>query len=368
MIRVTLDGLTKTFDGVRAVDGVCLALLPGERMVVLGPSGAGKTALARLIVGLDDPDSGEIRFDGRSLSGIPAHQRRIGFVPRDDALWPHRTVAENVGYGLKLKRVGRRERRMRVAEALSAARIDSLSERHPESLSPLQRHKVALARALIVEPELLLWDEPMAPLDPRYRAEFRDEIRRVHAEHETTTILLTSDPREALALADRVAVLDFGKIVQVATPIEVYNRPADSFVAQLLGPTNLLQGQADACDALGEVIVRTPIGRLIGRPSGEIPAPGTPVTVVIRPEALSIGSSVPPNSNRFLATIERQVLLGATRQIFLRGPGDWPVTATALQAQSEGLREGQSLTVSVAPEFVVLLPSKAAARSVSKGD
>ncbi|MDB5351900.1 MAG: ABC-type spermidine/putrescine transport system, ATPase component [Planctomycetota bacterium] len=362
MIRVTFDGLTKTFDGVSAVDGASLDVAPGERMVILGPSGAGKTALARLIVGLEEPDSGEIRFDGRSLSGLPVQGRKIGYVPREDALWPHRTVAENVGYRLKVQGIGRRERRMRVGEALGAARIDSLADRHPDSLTPLQRQKVALARALIGEPDLLVWDEPVASLDARHRIEFRDEIRRVHTEHETTTILLTSDPREALALADRVAVLDFGKIVQVGTPIEVYNRPADSFVAQLLGPTNLLQGQADSCDARGEVVVRTPIGRLIGKPSGDSPSPGTPVTVAIRPESLAIGPAVPPDSNRFLATIERQVLLGATRQLFLRGPNEWPITALALQAQSDGLRDGQSLTVSVAPEFVVLLPSKAAAR------
>lgn len=358
MIRVTLDGLAKSFDGVSAVDGATLEVRPGELMAVLGPSGAGKTALARLIAGLDAPDAGEVRFESRSLAGIPPHQRRVGFVPQEDALWPHQSVAENVGYGLKIKGVGRRERRMRVAEALDAARIDSLAERMPESLSPLQRQKVALARALVVEPELLLMDEPMARLDPRHRAEFRDEVRRVHSETETTAMVLTADPREALALGDRLAILDFGKVLQVGPPGEVYNRPVDGLVARMLGPTNLIQGQAELADARGDLVVRTPIGRLIGRCHGEPPAPGSPVTVAIRPEAIAIGQAVAPGANRFAATVERQVLTGATRQVYLRGPGDWPVTATALQAQSEGLREGQGLTASIPPEFVLVLPSK----------
>lgn len=361
MIRVTIDGLSKSFEGVSAVDGASLEIRPGERLAMLGPSGAGKTALARLIAGLDEPDSGEVRFEGRSLAGVPAHQRRVGFLPQEDALWPHRTVAENVGYGLKFKGLGRRERRIRVAEAMEAARIDGLADRRPDALTPLQRQKVALARALVVEPELLLLDEPMARLDPRHRPELRDEIRRVHAETETTTLILTADPREALALGDRLAALDFGRVLQVGPPAEVYNRPIDGLVAQLLGPTNLIGGQAELADARGDLVVRTPLGRLIGRCHGDPPAPGSPVTVAIRPEAITLGPTVAPGANRFAATVERQALIGATRQVFLRGPGDCPVTAICLQAQSEGLREGQGLTASVAPEFVVVLSGRGGA-------
>jgi ABC-type Fe3+/spermidine/putrescine transport system ATPase subunit len=358
MIRVTIDGLSRSYDGVSAVDGASLEIRPGELMTILGTSGSGKTVLARLIAGLETPDSGEIRFESRSLAGIQPHQRRVGFVPQDDALWPHQTVAENVGYGLRIKKIGRRDRRMRVSEALDAARIDSLGERRPDSLTPLQRQKVALARALIAEPELLLLDEPMARLDPRHRAELRDEILRIHSESETTTLILTADPREALALSNRLAILDFGKILQVGPPGEVYNRPVDGLVAQMLGPTNLIQGQVEMADARGDLVVRTPLGRLIGRCYAGVPAAGTALTVAIRPEAIAIGTSVSPGANRFAATIERQVLNGATRQVFLRGPGDWPITALALQAPSEGLREGQSLTAFVAPEHVVIMPGR----------
>jgi ABC-type Fe3+/spermidine/putrescine transport system ATPase subunit len=194
------------------------------------------------------------------------------------------------------------------------------------------------------------------------RDEFRDEIRRIHAETERTTLVLTHDPREALALADRLAVMDLGRIIQVGTPSEVYNRPADAFVAHLLGPTNLLQGQVEATDSRGEVVVRTTFGRIIGQANGQrhggpLP-PGTPVTLAIRPEALTIGPTVPPDSNRFAATVERLVFLGDVRQVHLRGPGDWPIVVLTLQSQSQTLREGQGLTLSVPPEHVVVLVGK----------
>ncbi len=364
MIRVVLDGLVKRYDRVAVVDfepGRPLEVAPGELMLVLGPSGSGKTTLARLIAGLERPDEGEILFEGRPMSALPPEDRKVGLVFQDDAIWPHLSVAENVAYGLRVKGIGRRERLDRVDEALTAARLDGLADRKPDTLSGLQRQRVALARALIVEPEILVFDEPMGRLEPRVRAEFRDEIRRVHAETRVTTLVLTHEPREALALADRIAVLDLGRIVQVGTPAEVYNRPANAFAAQFLGPVNLLQGQAESSDGRGEVVVRTPLGRLIGRADAGPVASGTPVSVAIRPEALGLGSSVPPGSNRFAATLERQVFLGEVRQVHLRGPNDWPIMALALQGQSRGLREGQSLTVSVAPEFVVVLPSRFAA-------
>ncbi len=358
MIRVAIEALSRAFDGVAAVDGATLEVRPGELLAVLGPSGAGKTALARLIAGLDSPDSGDVLFDGRSILKLPPHERKVGLIASDDALWPHLTVAENVGYGPRVRGASRKERRDRVVEALGSARIDSLAESRPASLSPSQKARAALARALVSDPALLLLDDPTARLDPRGRAEYRDEIRRVHAEAETTTLFLTSDPREALALGDRLAILDLGRIVQVAAPHEVYNAPADALVAQLLGPVNLIQGQAEGEDARGGLIVRTPLGRLIASLTGEPPTPGSPITLAIRPEAFGLAPPIPADANRFPATIERQVFLGTTRQVFLRGPNDWPITATALQSQSQGLREGQNLTVSVLPSMVVVLAGR----------
>jgi ABC-type Fe3+/spermidine/putrescine transport system ATPase subunit len=361
MIRVHADGLVKRYDRVAVVDGASLELPAGEVTALLGPSGAGKTTLARLIAGLESLDDGEIYFDSRMVHALPPPERRVGMVFQDDALWPRMTVADNVGYGPAVRGLTRAERRERTAEALNALRIDSLAPLYPDALSPPQRQRVALARALAAKPELLILDDPLGRLESRARDEIRDEVRRIHAETGLTTMVLTDDPSEALALADRLAVMDLGKVIQSGPPADVYNRPADAFVARFLGPTNLVQGQVEGPGARGEVIVRTPFGRLIGQtsaaPSGDLPA-GAPVTVSIRPESLSIGPNVPQGSNRFPATVERLVFLGAVRHVHLRGPGDWPVVATALQSHSPSLREGQGLTLSVAPEHVVVLPGK----------
>jgi ABC-type Fe3+/spermidine/putrescine transport system ATPase subunit len=358
MIRVTLEGLVKRYDQVAVVDGASLEMKAGELTYLLGPSGAGKTTLARLVAGLEPLDDGEIFFDGRIIHTLPPQERKVGLVFQDDALWPRLTVAENVGYGLRVAGMPRAERKERVAETLGMVRIDSLAEKHPDALSGIQRQRVALARALAARPELLILDEPLGRLESRVREEFRDEIRRLHGETGITTLVLTHDSREALALADRIAIMDLGRVIQSGTPSEVYNRPADAFVARLLGPTNLLQGQVDAIDSRGEIVVRTPFGRMIGQPSTGPLTQGAAVTISIRPESLTMGPIVPPGSNRFTATIERLVFLGEVRQVYLRGPGDWPIIALTLQSHSQHLREGQSITLSVPPDLVIVLLGK----------
>lgn len=360
MRRVMLEGLVKRYAGVATVDGASFELRPGEMTYVLGPSGAGKTTLARLVAGLERPDDGEIFFDDRVVQSVPAHERGVGMVFEDLGLWPGLTVSEHVAYPLKVRRIPRVERRRRVAETLNALRIDSLAGRRPEQLTPQQRLRTALARALVVEPELLILDTPLRSFDPRAREECREELRRVHGESGLTTLALTDDPVEALAMADVLAVMDLGRIVQFGPPHELYNHPVDVFVARLLGPTNLLQGQVDSPsgEPRGEMIVRTPLGRLVARGTPGAPGSGAPVTISVRPETLTAASTVPSGWNRFPATVERIVFRGELRHIQARGPGDWPVLVSVLQSQSQGLREGQSLTLSVAPEHVVVLPGK----------
>jgi ABC-type Fe3+/spermidine/putrescine transport system ATPase subunit len=212
----------------------------------------------------------------------------------------------------------------------------------------------------VTQPELLVLDEPLFTLDPRAREDFWDDLRRLLAEAGVTALVYTNDPVPALALADRLAVMDLGRIIQVGTPQELYNRPIDVFVARLLGPTNLLQGQVEShgLDLKGEVVVRTPLGRLIGQMVPGQPVQGTPVTISVRPEALLVGPTVPAGWNRFPATVERITFRGEVRQIQARGPGDWPIAVSAIQSQSQTIREGQGLTLSVAPEHVVVLPGK----------
>jgi ABC-type Fe3+/spermidine/putrescine transport system ATPase subunit len=360
MIRVILEGLVKRYGAIAAVDGASVELRPGEMTYVLGPAGAGKTTLARLVTGLETVDDGEIYFGDRMVQSLPPHQRKAGMVFQDLGLWPGLTVVDNVGYPLKIQKLARPERRRRVAEALSALRIDSLASRRPDQLTGPQRLRTALARALVSQPELLILDDPLGGLDPRTRQEVWDDLRRIHAEAGVTILVLTDDPTQALALADRLAVMDLGRIIQVGTPQELYNRPIDVFVARLLGPTNLLQGQLEShgADLKGEVVVRTPVGRLIGQMiPGQTP-PGAPVTISVRPDTLSLGPTIPAGWNRFPATIERIVFRGELRHVQARGPGDWPIVVSAIQSQSQGVREGQSLTLSVAPEHVVVLPGK----------
>jgi ABC-type Fe3+/spermidine/putrescine transport system ATPase subunit len=358
MIRVVIDGMVKRFEGVAVLDGLSLEVRPGELTFLAGPSGAGKTTLARLISGIDAPDAGEIYFDGRPMREVPPLGRRVGLVFQGDALWPHRTAAENVGYGLKVRGVARGERRRRVAEALGLLRIDSLADRLPAALEPVHRRRVALARALVIDPEVLVLDDPTASLEGHARDEWHDELRRLHAEARATTLVLTADPGEALALADRVAVLDLGRVLQVGSPAEVYSRPADPFVAQYLGPANLLQAHLETADAGGGAIVRTPLGRLSGVAASGLPSAGSPVVIIIRPESLALGGTPPPGANRFHATVERQALLGELRRVHLRGPNDWPLTALALNGVGAELRDGQGLTVSVPSSQVLVLPSR----------
>jgi ABC-type Fe3+/spermidine/putrescine transport system ATPase subunit len=360
MIRVIIEGLVKRFAQVAAVDGASLELRPGEMTYVLGPSGAGKTTLARLVAGLETPDEGEIFFGDRMVQSLPARERGVGMVFEDLGLWPGLSVGENVGYPLRHRKLTRPDRRRRVSDVLGALRIDSLAGRRPEHLTHPQRLRTALARALVAEPELLVVDSPLRALDPRAREDCWEDLRRVHAEAGVTILVLTDDPCEALVLSGRLALLDLGRVVQVGEPEELYNRPRDVFVARMLGAANILQGQVDSevFDQRGEVVVRTPLGRLIGQMSPGWASPGTPVTISVRPETVSLGPTIPPGWNRFPATVERVIFRGETRHIHARGPGDWPIMVSALQNQSHNVREGQVVTLAVAPEHVVVLPGK----------
>ncbi|GAB4170596.1 MAG: ABC transporter ATP-binding protein [Thalassobaculales bacterium] len=291
MAGLTLDGVTKAFGGHRAVDAVDLAVADGEFLALLGPSGCGKTTLLRLIAGFETADAGTIAFGSRPVSGPGLHvepeDRNVGIVFQSYALWPHMDVAGNVGYALKLRGEGREACRRKVEAALAAVDLAGFSGRRPAELSGGQRQRVALARCLAMQPAVMLLDEPLANLDVHLRAQMEAEFRAVHARAGATTVYITHDQGEAMALADRIAVMAGGRIVQVADPPDLYRRPATAMVAGFVG-----QGAVVAGSVLRSLGGRARVALLGGEV--ELPCrdghPPGPCQVSLRPEDLEIAA------------------------------------------------------------------------------
>ena len=305
---VALERVTYHYPGTQAgVTGITLDIAPGELVVCLGPSGCGKTTLLRLIAGFVRPDRGGIRLNGEDVSTLPTRLRECGVVFQAYALFPHMRVWENVAYPLRVRDVAPDERRRRAAEMLELVGLTGLSERLPLQLSGGQQQRVALARALVFGPRALLLDEPLSALDAGTRAAMREEIRRIQRAQNIATLLITHDQDEALSLADRVVLLNEGRLVQMGTPHEIYDRPADAFVAGFVGRANLLDAKAIDADT-----VDTPIGRLLTPPHGR--AAGTALHVLVRPERIEIAPAATAE-NVFSAKVLRDRFFGATRQL-----------------------------------------------------
>jgi putative spermidine/putrescine transport system ATP-binding protein len=239
-VEVRLEELRRRYGAVVALDGLTLTLAPGELVALLGPSGCGKTTALRLVAGLEDADGGRVVVGDRDVTGLPANRRDVGMVFQAYSLFPHMTAHQNVAFGLRLRGVGGAERRRRAAEMLDLVGLATQANRYAHELSGGQQQRVALARALAIRPAVLLLDEPLSALDAKVRAQLRDEIRRVQLEVGITTLFVTHDQEEALAIADRVGVMREGRLEQLGTPTEVYARPATPFVAEFVGLTNRL--------------------------------------------------------------------------------------------------------------------------------
>jgi putative spermidine/putrescine transport system ATP-binding protein len=264
---VRLAGLRKSFGSLAAVDGVDLDIAAGEFFTMLGPSGSGKTTLLRLIAGFERPDAGAVELNGADVTRQPPYARDVNTVFQDYALFPHMTVGQNVEYGLRVRRVPRADRRHRAEEALDIVRLTGLSERKPVQLSGGQRQRVALARALVNQPGVLLLDEPLGALDAKLRQEMQSELKRIQREVGITFVYVTHDQEEALTMSDRLAVFNQGRIEQLGTPVDVYERPASGFVAGFIGISNLLERDGR------QITVRPEKIRLLT--SGEQPPPGS---------------------------------------------------------------------------------------------
>ena len=313
MSFLTLTELSKSFGALQAVRNVNLSVEKGEFVSLLGPLGCGKTTTLQMIAGFLEVSSGSIALDGRDITHLKPNRRGLGVVFQSYALFPHMTVAGNVGFGLEMRKVRRKEREERVAEALSLVRLKGLGHRYPKELSGGQRQRVAIARAIAMEPELLLLDEPMSNLDAKLREEMQFELRTIQRRIGTTTVMVTHDQSEALSISDRVVVMEAGRITQIDTPYRAYERPENRFVSQFIGKANLLAGTVLANDGdeirvdLGHDVVAVGRAALSGSGRGG-PAAGDAVTVCIRPEKVKLCAS---NHGRLAATVASRFFLGS---------------------------------------------------------
>ncbi|MGP1346284.1 MAG: ABC transporter ATP-binding protein [Phycisphaerales bacterium] len=341
----------------RAVDAIDLTIASGQLYFLLGPSGCGKTTLLRMIAGFIEPTDGRILFNGRDITALPAGKRNTGMVFQSYALWPHMTVADNVRFGLDIRKVGKPEAARRIDDALSAVRMNDYAGRKPNQLSGGQQQRVALARALVVRPDVLLLDEPLSNLDARLRIEMRSEIRRICSESGITTLYVTHDQKEALSMADQIAVLNNGRVVQVGAPKDLYARPINRFVAEFLGEATLLPGTfTPTPNAHG--VIRTAVGDLN---SAATDTPAGPAIAVVRPEAWRItptdsGSGIRGRVRevRFMGELTEYLVDAGTPTKDSASPQT--IQATALGV-GIGLKPGDIVSMRADPGDVIIVPN-----------
>jgi ABC-type Fe3+/spermidine/putrescine transport system ATPase subunit len=352
--------LCKSFSGAPVLRDVTFQADEGEIVCLLGPSGCGKTTLLRLIAGLEPADAGQVRFAGRSLDELPVHQRGFGLMFQDLALFPHKDVAANVAFGLRMQRLPRRQVQARVEEMLALVGLGGYGQRRVYELSGGEQQRVALARSLAPGPRLLMLDEPLGSLDRALREELMNELRAILKRVHVTALYVTHDQQEAFAVADRVLIMHQGRIVQTGTPQAVHHRPASPWVARFLGLTNLIPGQVLGLEPL---LVETPLGSL-RLPAGEGVQPGEKVTLLIRPEAARLAAAAPGG-----APPEGQLLVrGAVRACSFRGsycrlvvhhPGGLDLAFELLAGEAGSPRPGETISLALRPEAITLLQGKA---------
>lgn len=353
MTAITLKGITKRFGQTTAVDAVDLTINSGELFFLLGPSGCGKTTLLRMIAGFIEPTEGKMLFGDQDVTYLAPNKRKAGMVFQSYALWPHMTVYDNVAYGLTVRKVPPQEKRERTMAALAAVRMREYAERKPNQLSGGQQQRVALARALVIEPTVLLLDEPLSNLDAKLRLEMRTEIKRICTETKITTVYVTHDQKEALSMADRVAVLRDGDVKQLGSPRQLYERPASRFVADFLGETNFLSATvSDADDSVLQL--ETPVGMLRSTAGLEMTPRGGNVTCSIRPEALRV-IDAPCSTNSLSGKRLQTIYLGEMAQYLIELEDGTVVRVVEMHPSHLG-EPGDTIHLSVEPGDVVLLP------------
>ncbi|MFT4880765.1 MAG: putative spermidine/putrescine transport system ATP-binding protein [Natronomonas sp.] len=334
--RVTLNDITKRFDETLAVDDISLRVEPGETVGLVGPSGCGKTTTLRTVAGFETPSEGEVLFDDETVTHVPPEQRNVGLVFQSYALFNNMTVRENVEFGLRMRDVPSAERADRATEMLELLDIGGMGDRDPTTLSGGQQQRVGLARALAIEPRVLLLDEPMTGLDAKLKTRLQEEIGSLLEEIDVTSMYVTHDQAEAMVMCDRIAVMNNGRVEQVGTPAEIYERPANSFVADFVGTSNRLTATVENGTLdLGHAAVEAPIG-----------APEGDVTVVARPEAFTL------DGGPVEATIEERFYLGEHVRATARTPDGRELT---LRFDPERAPESREVTLSLDTDRVHLL-------------
>ncbi len=357
MARVELKKLRKSFGMVEAVREADVAFEEGSFNTLLGPSGCGKTTILRMVSGLETPSSGDILIGGRRINDVPIHKRNLGLVFQNYALFPHRTIGENIAFGLKYRNVSKADVARKIRESLDIVRLPGVEDRYPSQLSGGQQQRIALARAIVIEPDVLLLDEPLSALDANLRGEMRVELKAIQDRIGVTSIFVTHDQSEALAMSDKIIVMSAGRIEQIGTPEEVYNRPLSEFVASFLGTSNLLDARV-AARTNEAVVLETP-------EFGQTPVPlshaaslgeGPQARLMIRAEKLTL---VPRGGEGTEAVVQNVDYQGQLARYFLR------VGETELQAMNmiDGMSFGVGETVALRlnPDACVALPMSGAA-------
>jgi iron(III) transport system ATP-binding protein len=358
VLSIQVERVSKRLGSTLAVDRAELEVRAGELYFLLGPSGCGKTTLLNLIAGLLEPSEGRILFDGRDVTRLPTHERNAVMCFQSYALWPHLSVAENVRFGLDVRKLDAKQREARVQQALELVRMSDYRDRKPTELSGGQQQRIAIARAVAVQPSCLLLDEPLSNLDARLRQQMRGEIRSICKATGLTTLYVTHDQKEALSIADRIALLEAGRVVQVGTPRELYTRPRSPFVAEFLGQANLIPGTlrertpAQGAAARERLRVETPLGELVAF-SEHLPAAARRVVLSIRPEQLAVldDSAAPEAANRVPAQLLETNFLGDSSEHRLSAGG----LSLRMHSVPPRLDLPEQLSLQLAPEeFVVL--------------
>ncbi len=363
MLPLHFQNITKRFDQTLAVNDLSLDVQAGELFFLLGPSGCGKTTCLRMVAGFLTPDSGTLKFGDKTMNNVPPHKRNTGMVFQNYALWPHMTAAENIAYGLRVRKTPKAERERRVLDALKMVQLQDRAQHYPNQLSGGQQQRVALARALVINPDVLLLDEPLSNLDAQLRLELRGEIKRLHSQTQTTALYVTHDQDEALSIADRIGVMRNGLLIQVGTPRELYRTPHSRFVAAFIGETNFLPGKVKASDG-NKTIVETPVGEVVATKNAMLQT-NQDVWCSVRPESWHIEgeSSTRNQNNTFAAQVQSVSYGGATEQLSLRLSGGretseneaWRNIKAAVLNPLQTRQASENVTLSCRMEDVVVL-------------